>query len=191
LHAEDPEAKELLSRLQATHGSVATLKTTLYADGFSPTTRIRRTWSEASFHQMAFQLDQMRAIQLAALPPGQQAAEYVKLGDGYLAQGLVPEAEQQYSSALTADQRNAAAHAGIAQVRERTGSAEEARAEAQASLKIAPNAAAYLVLARMELAANQLAASAGDVANALHIDPANSAAQGMKAALAARGQSVP
>jgi tetratricopeptide (TPR) repeat protein len=171
LHAEDPEAKELLSRLQATHGSVATLKTTLYAD--------------------AFQLDQMRAIQLAALPPGQQAAEYVKLGDGYLAQGLIPEAEQQYSSALAADQRNAAAHAGIAQVRERTGSAEEARAEAQASLKIAPNAAAYLVLARMELAANQLAASAGDVANALHIDPANSAAQGMKAALAARGQSVP
>ncbi len=191
LHTDDPEAKELESRLQALHGSAAGLKTVLYADGFSPTARIRRTWSEASVRQIAFQLDQMRAVQMAALPPHDAAVEYVKLGDGYLAQGVMPEAEQEFQSALAADEGNAAAHAGIAQVRERTGSAEEARAEAQESLKIAPNVDAYLVLARLELAANQLAAAATDVANALKIEPANAAALGMKQALALRGQSVP
>jgi tetratricopeptide (TPR) repeat protein len=128
---------------------------------------------------------------MAAMPPRDAAAEYAKLGNGYLAQGLMPEAEQEFQSALGADDNNAAAHAGLAQVRERTGSADEARAEAQDSLKIAPNVDAYLVLARVELAANQPAASAGDVANALRIEPANAAALGMKQALALRGQSVP
>jgi tetratricopeptide (TPR) repeat protein len=191
LHADDSEAKELESRLQAARGSPATLKTVLYANGFDPTTRIRRTWSEASVRQIAFQLDQMRAIQMEAMPPRERAAEYTKLGSGYLAQGLMPEAEQEFQSALAADQSSAAAHAGIAQVRERTGSADDARAEAQASLKIAPSIDAYLVLARLELAANQLSASAADVANALKIEPANAAALGMKQTLALRGQNVP
>jgi tetratricopeptide (TPR) repeat protein len=191
LHADDPEATELLARLQATHGSTANLKTILSAEGFDPTTRIRRTWSEASFRQAAFQLDQMRALQMATLPPEKQAEQYAQLGDGYLAQGLVPEAEQQFHTALSADPKNAAAHAGIAQVRERSGSTDEARAEAQTSIKLAPNVTAYLVLARLALQANQLPESANDVANALKIDPRNSAALGMKTALAARGQNLP
>ena len=191
LHADDDEAKELESRLQALHGSTGNWKASLYADGFSPTTRIRRTWSEASVRQMAFQLDQMRALQMAAMPPHDAAVEYAKLGDGYLAQGLMPEAEKEFQSALGADKNNAAAHAGLAQVRERTGSTEDARAEAEASLKIAPNVDAYLVLARLELAASKLADAAGDVANALKMEPANAAALAVKQTLAARGQSVP
>ena len=132
LHSDDPEATELLTRLQATHGSTANLKSIMGAGGFDPTTRIRRTWSEASFRQAAFQLDQMRAIQMASLPPAQQAVQYTQLGDDYLAQGLLPEAEQEFHSALAADPNNAAAHAGIAQVRERSGSTDDARAEAKA-----------------------------------------------------------
>ena len=191
LHGDDPEAQELATRLQTLHGSFANWKTALYADGFSPTTRIRRTWSEASVRQIAFQLDQMRAIQMEAMPPRERAVEYAKLGSGYLAQGLMPEAEQEFQSALGADSGNAAAHAGLAQVRERTGSTGEARTEAQASLRIAPNVDAWLVLARLDLAAGQLAASAGDLASALKIEPANAAALGIRQALAARGQSVP
>jgi Tfp pilus assembly protein PilF/TolB-like protein len=191
LRGDDAEAKELESRLETLHGSTANWKAVLYADGFSPTTRIRRTWSEASVRQIAFQLDQMRAIQMAALPPHDAAVEYAKLGSGYLAQGLMPEAEQEFQSALSADANNAAAHAGIAQVRERTGAPDEARVEAQTSLKIAPSVDAYLVLARLDLAANQPGVSATDVANALKLEPANAAALGMKQALALRGQSVP
>jgi hypothetical protein len=92
---------------------------------------------------------------------------------------------------LTADPNNAAAHAGIAQVRERSGSAGDARAEADTSLKLAPNVDAYLVLARLDLQANQLAASAADVAAALKLEPANGAALSMKSALQARDQSLP
>jgi len=190
LHSDDPEATELDARLQSTHGSTANLKFIIGAGGFDPTTRIRRTWSEASFRQIAFQLDQMRVIQMAALPPAQQAAQYAQLGDGYLAQGLVPEAERQFHAALAADANNAAAHAGLAQVRERSGSADEARDEAQTSIKLAPNVPAYLVLARLALQANRLPDSANAVTNALRIDPRNSAALGMKTALEARGQSV-
>ncbi|HEY2594052.1 MAG TPA: tetratricopeptide repeat protein, partial [Chloroflexota bacterium] len=178
LRSDDPEAQELLTRLQATHGSTTNLKSIIAADGFDPTTRVRRTWSEASFRQAAFQLDQMRAIQMATLPPAQQAVQYADLGNGYLAQGLIPEAEQEFHTALAADPKSAAAHAGIAQVRERSGSKDEARVEAQASLKLAPNVAAYLVLARLELQAEQLPAAATDVSNALRVAPKDPAALG-------------
>jgi tetratricopeptide (TPR) repeat protein len=191
LRPTDTEAAQLLSRLNATRGATSSLKSIANANGFDPLERIRRTWSEASFHQAAFQLDQMRALRMAALPPVQQATEYSQLGTDYLAQGLIPEAEQEFQTALTADSRSAAAHAGLAQVRERTASPDEARSEAQASLKLATTVAAYLVLARLDLQAGQLAASASDVANALRIEPTNSAALGMKAALQSRGQPIP
>jgi tetratricopeptide (TPR) repeat protein len=191
LQGDDPEATELLTRLQATHGSIANLKPILSADGFDPTTRIRRAWSEASFRQAAFELDQIRAIQMAALPPTQQAVEYTKLGAEYLAQGLLPEAEQEFQTALNADPNNAAAHAGLAQVRERSGSADEAHVEAQASINLAPNVPAYMVLARVDLQAGRLAEAAVDVSNALRLEPGNTAVLGMKTALAARGQALP
>ena len=191
LHSDDPEATELLARLESTHGATTNLKSIMSAGGFDPTTRIRRTWSEASFRQVAFQLDQMRSIQLAAQPPAKRAVQYTQFGLQYLAQGLIPEAEQEFHSALTADPRSAAAHAGLAQVRERSGSDNDARSEARTSLKIAPNVDAYLVLARIDLQANQLSASAADVANALKLEPANSAALAMKSALQSRGQSLP
>ncbi len=158
---------------------------------FEPLERIRRTYSEASFRQAAFQLDQMRAMRMATLPPAERAAQYTQLGLDYIAQGLIPEAEQQFQAALAADPSSAAAHAGLAQVREQSGNPAEARTEAQASLKLHPNAAAYLVIARLELQANQTAASAAAVSSALKLEPNNTAAQGMKQALQARGQSLP
>jgi tetratricopeptide (TPR) repeat protein len=191
LRADDSEATELLHRLESLHGSTANLKTVVAADGFDPTTRIRRTWSEASFRQAAFQLDQMRAVQMATLAPAEKAVQYAQLGAQYLAQGLIPEAEQEFQTSLKADPHNAAAHAGLAEVRERTGAAEDARKEADASLKLAPNIAAHLVLARLELQAGNLAASAQHVSEALRLEPKNAAAQAVKTALAARGQAVP
>jgi hypothetical protein len=48
-----------------------------------------------------------------------------------------------------------------------------------------------MVLARLDLAANKLPASADDVAHALLIEPGNFAAQAMRQALQQRGQIVP
>jgi tetratricopeptide (TPR) repeat protein/TolB-like protein len=184
----DNEAGELRARL-----SLAAPGTRLDANaasGFSPVERIRRSYSEAGFRQAAFQLDQMRALRMASLPPAQRATEYTQLGSGYLAQGLLPEAEVQFQAALSADPNSATAHAGLAQVREASGSAAEARDQARTSLILQPNVAAYLVLARLDLAAKQLAASADDVGHALQLEPANPAAQALRTALQQRGQAV-
>ena len=191
LRSSDDEATDLLTRLQQAQAQPANARQIVGADGFEPTTRIKRTWSEAGFRQAAFQLDQIRAVQMASLPAAQRAAGYAQQGQVYLGQGLMPEAEQEFQSALAADPRSAPAHAGIAQIRERSGAPGDARAEAQRSIQLAPNVAAYLVLARLDLQANNLLASASDVANALRLEPANSAALGMKMALAGRGQALP
>jgi tetratricopeptide (TPR) repeat protein len=192
LHPNDAEATELKTRIS--QGRKLTPVSAKSAEGTAaaePLERIRRSYSETSFRQAAFQLDQMRALRMSTLPPAEQATQYTQLGYDYLAQGLILEAEQQFQSALAADPNSSAAHAGLAQVREQSGNLAEARSEAQSSLKLKPNAAAFLVLARVELHDNQTAASAADVAQALKLEPNNSAALGMKQALAARGQSLP
>jgi tetratricopeptide (TPR) repeat protein len=189
LKPPDSEAGELRARLSLV--APGTRLDANAANGFSPVERIRRSYSEAGFRQAAFQLDQMRALRMASLAPAQRAVEYTQLGNGYLAQGLLPEAEVQFQSALAADPNSAVAHAGLAQVREASGSATEARDEAKTSLILKPNAAAYLVLARLDLAAKQLAASADDVAHALQLEPANSAALALRTAIQQRGQTTP
>jgi tetratricopeptide (TPR) repeat protein len=194
LRPGDTEAAELKTSIRAgRHIASSTKPSANGADSsdFAPLERIRRTYSEASFRQAAFQLDQMRAARLATLPPAEQAAQYTQLGHDYLAQGLIPEAEQEFQAAIAADASSAVAHTGLAQVRERSGSTTDARAEAQTSLNLHPNVGAYLVLARLDLQENEMASSAANVSKALQLDPKDTAAQGMRQALQLRGQTLP
>jgi len=188
LKFSDNDAVELRARLNVVPAGTKLAPTSDTA--FSPVERIRRTYSEAGFRQAAFQIDQMRALRMATLPPAEQVTQYTQLGQDYLAKGLLPEAEREFQLALSADQQAAAAHAGLAQVREQSGDPNGARSEALASNKWRPNVAAYLVLARLSLQSGDLAGSASDVAEALKIEPKNSAALGLRTALQARGQSV-
>jgi tetratricopeptide (TPR) repeat protein len=181
----DTEAKQLSTRIAAGRTPTQT------KDTFEPQERIRRAYSEAPFRQAAFQLDQLNAARLATLPPAQQATQYIQTGNDYLAQGLLPEAEQQFQSAIVADRQNPAAHTGLAQVREQSASADEARIEAQLAIKLKPNAPAYLVLARLDLKEDKLPAAASDVSNALRIEPKNAAAQALKQTLQSRNQPLP
>ena len=191
LRPTDPEAPQLAARIAAGRSITTNTSTNAAAKNFEPLERIRRTYSEAAFRQATFQLDQLRALRLASLPPAEQATQYIQSGQDYLSQGLLPEAEQEFQYALTADPKSALAHAGLAQIREQSSTAEEARAEAHTSISLHPNAAAYLVLARLDLREDNLPSSASNVANALHIDPKDPAAQGMKQALQSRGQTIP
>jgi tetratricopeptide (TPR) repeat protein len=161
------------------------------ADAQGPLTRIKRGYSEAGFRQAAFEMEQVQQMRLASLAPVQRAAELVKNGDQLLQRGLALEAEREYREALKADSASALAHAGLAAVRERDGDADAARREAHASIDLTPNVPAYLVLARLDLEANELSAAAGDVGNALKVEPANANAMGMKLALERRGQTTP
>lgn len=194
LRPADKEAADLRSRLTSGHVSTVAANPSgapASGDDADFLERIRRTYSEASFRQAAFQLDQMRTLRMSSLPAAERSKQYTQLGNDYLAQGLLPEAEQEFEASIASDPSSFSGHAGLAQIREHSGSPAEARAEAEASLKLKQNPVAYLVLARLELRERELAASAADVGNALRLDPKNSAAQGMRQALQARGQAIP
>jgi tetratricopeptide (TPR) repeat protein/TolB-like protein len=189
LKPADNEAIELRSQLKLV--APGTHLNENADNGFSPLERIRRNYSETGFRQAAFQLDQVRAARMAMLPPEQRAIEYTQLGHEYLSEGLLPEAETQFQFALAASPNSADAHAGMAQLREASGDDAKARDEAKTSLIMKPNTAALLVLARLDLADKQLAASAKDVSRALQIEPTNAEAIALRLVLQQRGQSVP
>jgi tetratricopeptide (TPR) repeat protein len=188
LKAADNEALELRTQLKAVAAG-AKLKPDPDS-GFSPLERIRRGYSETGFRQAAFMLDEVRGTRLEMLPPAERATEYTLLGRQYLSQGLLPEAEKQFQSAMAASPNSADAHAGMAQLREASGDEAKARDEAKTSLILKPNVAALLVLARLDMADRQLGASASDVSRALQVEPANAEAVALRLVLQQRGQTV-
>ncbi len=160
-------------------------------DDTLPLERIKHSYNETGFRQAAFEMEEMESIRMQSLPPAERASALVKQGDQFMNGGLTLEAERQFQSALQANPSSALAHAGLAQVREHGGDAEAARQEAQKSLALSANVPAHLVLARLDLASNQLGPAAGEVSQALKLDPANANARGVKQALESRGQQVP
>jgi tetratricopeptide (TPR) repeat protein/TolB-like protein len=142
-----------------------------------PLERIVRSFDAVAFRQAALMLDQVDAARLAALTPMQRAESLSTQARGFLNRGLLLEAERLYLAAVAADQKCAEAHAGLAQVRQRTGDADAARKEAHAALKLKPSADAYLVLGQLDLEANQLAAANTDAEQALKLAPTSPAAQ--------------
>ena len=196
LRPNDSEAQAFLTTLEANASNTA-VKTnaslpagTANTNPTGPLERIKRNYNEASFRQAAYEIDQMQAMKLETLPPAVRASAFSAAGTRYLNSGLLLEAERQFQDALQADSANDAAHAGLAEIRERSGDADGARLQAQQSLQLKPNAEAHLVLARLAMQANQLPSAAGEVSQALKLDPKNSAALGLRQALQSRGQQV-
>ncbi len=157
----------------------------------APLERIKRTFNEASFRQAAFEMEQMDEQRLATLPPQKHAAAQTEAGMRFFNQGLILEAEREFQAALETESDNADAHAGLALVREHEGDIKEARLQAAESLKTQPNITAYLILARLDLQANQKPAAAADVSSALKLEPQNAAARGIKQQIESKGQPVP
>lgn len=203
LRPQDAEAREFAAALRArqTHvvSSRLTQKTLVAApngtaqaaDRTSPLERVKRSFNEAAFRQAALEMEQLQAQSLAHLPPAEHAAKLTEEGTRFLYQGLILEAEREFQAALALDGRNAAAHAGLAAVRERGGDAANARKEAERSLALQPNITAYLVLARLDVAANQLPQAADSVSHALALEPRNAEAAQLRQQLQARGQQIP
>ena len=142
-----------------------------------PLERIARNFGAVAFRQAAQMLDQVAASRLAALTPRQQSQKLAGQAKDYLDRGLLLEAERLYQSAVAADGTVAATHAGLAEVRERTGDAAAARKEARMALDLDPTADAFLVLARLDLAGGQSAEARSEAAKALLLDPQNHVAQ--------------
>ncbi len=210
LRPQDSEAQALLATLRTQPPSVVPAAVTTNVSPASPGAsvaatatpaeaqtanlpleRIKRGFNDASFRQAASEIEQVEQMRLATLPPAERAKALAKEGQRYFDQGLLLEAERQFHSALAADSGNAAAHAGLAQIRERDGDAEAARREADASVRLQPNAPAYLVLARLDVAANQYAAAFTEADRALALDPSNASGKNIKQMLISRGQGTP
>jgi tetratricopeptide (TPR) repeat protein len=175
LRPNDSEAQTLD---EAWKGKAAGASGTGVADpGADPLERIVRTFDESAFRQAAAMLDQMNAGRLASLTPRERAKTLCTQAKSFLDRGLLPEAERLYQDAVATDNASAQAHAGLAQVRERSGDADEARKEAHESLELGPSADAYLVLAQLDLTAGSLVEANTETGDVLKLDPANRAAQ--------------
>lgn len=174
LRPSDSEAQGLLAAWKA---PAATKQADAQSD---PLERIVRTFDAVAFRQAALVLDQMETARLAALSPRERAQKLAGQARDYLDRGLLLEAERLYQSAVAADGGLAEAHAGLAEVRERTGDAGSARKEAQAALALEPSAEAYLVLCRLDLAANRLDEAGQEADEALRLNPKSRAAQDLK-----------
>ena len=153
--------------------------------------RLKRAYNGAAYRQAALMLDQVEQARLAALPGPQRAAQLCSSARDKLNRGLLLEAERGYQAALAADSKSAEAHAGLAEVRERAGDTESARAEAQTALQNQPNLNAYLVLARIDLAANRLTEARDEADHAVRLDGSNRAAKDLRKAIDARIESQP
>jgi tetratricopeptide (TPR) repeat protein len=142
-----------------------------------PLERIARSFDAVAFRQAAQMLDQVDEARLTALPPEQRAEKLASQAKDYLDRGLLLEAERLYQTALASDDRVAAVHAGLAEIRERTGDKDNARKEARTSLELVPTVQAYLVMGRLDVAAGHLDEASYDMSEALKIEPGNRAAQ--------------
>jgi tetratricopeptide (TPR) repeat protein len=149
--------------------------------------RIQRSFNEVAFRQAALMLDKISSARLSALPPQQRAQELSVQAKEYLDHGLLLEAERLYQSAVAADPKLAAAHAGLAEVRERSGDTQAARKEAVRSLELLPSVDAYLVLVRLDLEINHLNEAKQNVEAALHIDPNSKPALELRRQIAVKG----
>ena len=152
-----------------------------------PLERIQRTFDEVAFRQAALMLDKINSARLSALAPLERAQELSGQAHEYLDHGLLLEAERLYQAAVAADPKLAAAHAGLAEIHERTGDTKAAHKEAVTSLELLPSVDAYLVVVRLDLAANHLYEAKQNIEAALKIDPNSKTALELQRQIAVKG----
>ncbi len=187
LRPSDSEAKSLLELVNG-NGSAATILATpnRAAAQKAPLERIKRNYDEASFRQLAAEIENVTEMRMATQPPQVHARYHIEHGHELLSQGFVGEAEHEFREAIALDQGNATAHAGLAAVLETTGDAAGSRSEALASIGIQPSAEAYLVLARLDLRDNKPGAAREHIERALLLEPGNAAAAMLKRTVQAK-----
>ena len=179
LRPNDTEAQQLLAAWRAPKSADAD-------DAAEPLERIVRTFDAGAFKQAVLMMDQIEATRLAALSPHDRAVKLSGEAKDYFDRGLLLEAERLYQQAEADDGSLAEAHSGLAAVRERTGDVAAARKEANAALQISPTLDAYLVLGRLDMAANHMDDATRDVNEALKLDPASATAKELDREIEAR-----
>jgi tetratricopeptide (TPR) repeat protein len=181
LWPDDSEAKALLETLSgassAQPGSVAPKL---------PAQRLRTTYDESSFRQLALGIESAAEQRLSKADARTHSQFHADRGHQFLQQGFTAEAEREFREAIALNVANADAHAGLAAVLEANYDAAGARLEAEQALRLRPFAEPLLVLSRLELRDNKIEAASEDVERALKLEPANNAALALKHDIAAK-----
>jgi len=179
LRPTDGEADDLQAAWKAPAGAQEAAK----AD---PLERIVRNFDAVAFRQAAQMIGQVEASRLAALGPHERAMRLAAQARDFLDRGLLLEAERGFQSAIAADDKVAEAHEGLAELRERTGDSAAARKEATTALELLPSVRAYLVMARLDLAAGHVEQAEAETEAALGIDAKSQEAVTLRKQIAAR-----
>jgi tetratricopeptide (TPR) repeat protein len=180
----DADAKTLLESLPPSVGSsiVAASSTS----SRPPLERIKRNYEEDAFRQMTMQIGNWAEERFLRSDPHAHARFHVELGEELLAHGFTAEAESEFRHAAAVDPTSTAPLTALADDYDARGDATDARAQAEAALRIRESADAYLILARLDLKENKMDAAAQNIDRALLLEPGNSAGQDLKRTLAAK-----
>ncbi len=189
----DSEAKDLLNSIAVgaspgsspTNAGSANGPTRALAQKL-PSERIKRNYDETSYRQLAMEVQNAMEQTLSKADPKTHAEFHVEHGMELYGKGLLADAEVEFRQAILRDPTNARAHAGLALVAEANGNLLAARREAQTSLQLSPNAAAYVVLGRVDLKDNNLDAAEQNADRALALDAASNSAAALKRDIGAK-----
>jgi len=151
-----------------------------------PSERIKTNYDENTFRQLYLGIQAAAEERLAKTDPATHAVFHVGRGQELLSQGFVAEAQKQFEEAVALAAASAEAHAGLARALEAANDITAARAEAEKALAIRIFVDPLLLLARLDLRDNKADAAALSIDRALKLDPANSSAQTLKRAVAAK-----
>jgi len=178
----DAEAKMLLDSLTPPPGSVAPGR----AASKAPLERVKRNYEEDAFRQMTMQMGSWAEQQFVRSDPRAHARFHLELGKELLAHGFTTEAEAEFRHAAAVDPSSPAPLTALAEDYDARGDAFEARAQAEAALRIHESAEAYLILARLDLRENRIEEADQNIDRALQLEPGNPAGQDLKRTLAAK-----
>src|SRR5271169_3761310 len=143
----DAEARLMLDSLMPPAGSIVPSS----AVSKTASLRIKTNYEEDAFRQLTTQMKGWVEQQFARSDPRAHARFHVELGKELLAHGFTTEAEAEFHHAAAIVPSSAAPFTALAEAYEARGDAVEARAQAEASLRIHESTEAYLVLARLDL----------------------------------------
>jgi tetratricopeptide (TPR) repeat protein len=180
----DSEAKMLLDAQAPAAGSIVPSS----ANSKIPPERLKRNFDEDAFRQMTTQMASWAEQQFIRSDPHAHSRYHVELGKELLAHGFTTEAEAEFRHAALVDPSSPAPLAALAEDYNTRGDAREVRAQAEASLRIRESAAAYLILARLDLQENKNESASQNITRALQLEPGNPAGQELKRKLAEKAQ---
>jgi tetratricopeptide (TPR) repeat protein len=184
LRPGDGDARSVLDTLSS--GNSSSQRGVVPASAKLPTVKIRTSYDESSFRQLALKVDAAAEERLAKVDPRTHAQFHSDRGHQLLNQRFLAEAEREFREAVALNPASAEAHAGLAGVLEAGNHLAEAQTEAEEALRLRQFAEPLLVLARLDLRDNRVEAAAEEIDRALGLEPNNAAAQALKRSVAAK-----